>query len=318
LSFSKLKKYNPKNSSITPLNKEPFVSVVVPVYNDASRISKCIESLLNQSYPCEKYEILVIDNGSTDGTPNVVLNYDVKLLFENTIQSSYAARNAGIKNVRGEVIAFTDADCIPAPDWIAKGVANLLRVPDCGLVAGRINPVFKDPKTPTAVEIYESILHFQQERYLKRDKYGATANVFTYKRVFEKVGVFNDKLKSGGDNEWGRRVFASGYKQVYADDASVDHPTRYSLDQLHRRISRLAGGKYDQHRKNRFFILRYAIKSMKLLSVSFVKTIFSLMPGQNLNGLKKKLQFLLICVYVEFIRNSERIRLAAGGGAKRE
>ena len=116
----------------------PFVSVIVPVYNDAQRIWKCIESLLQQTYPRQKYEVIIIDNGSTDETRTVIQKYPVKLLIEDKIQNSYAARNKGIKNACGEVIAFTDADCIPDSDWIEKGVTNLLRTPNCGLVGGEI------------------------------------------------------------------------------------------------------------------------------------------------------------------------------------
>src|SRR3990170_3006911 len=103
----------------------PKISVIVPVYNDAQRIGKCIESLLQQTYPHEKYEVIIIDNGSTDETREVIKKYPVKLLIEDKIQSSYAARNKGIKNAKGEVIAFTDSDCIPGNDWIERGVANL-------------------------------------------------------------------------------------------------------------------------------------------------------------------------------------------------
>ena len=305
-----------KPSSAIP-NEFPFVSVIVPVYNDGQRVGQCIEALLKQTYPRTRYEALIVDNGSTDETPSVIEKYPVRMLREREIQSSYAARNKGIMNAEGEVIAFTDADCIPAPDWIEKGVANLLGVPNCGLIAGRIKPSFKDPKRPTPIEIYESVMHFGQNRRVQRDRYGATANVFTYKKVFENIGLFNDTLKSGGDNEWGRRVFSSGYKQIYADDACVAHPTRYSLKQLRDRIIRLAGGGYDQNRQRPFFVLWGLVKSTKTIFSLFIRTVFGLMPVRNLKGIKQKFQFLLICIYVEFLLNCERIRLSAGGISKR-
>lgn len=317
-----MKTLDPKSSSsqsfLSPAsNRIPFVSVIVPVYNDAQRIGQCIKALLGQTYPHTHFDVLIVDNGSTDDTPAVIKQYPVKMLIEDAIQSSYAARNKGIRNAKGTVIAFTDADCIPAPDWIEKGVENLMRVPNCGLVAGRINQLFKDPKRPNAVEIYESIMHFRQKRYVQRDRYGATATVFTYKKVFEKVGLFNVTLKSGGDNEWGRRVFSFGYKQIYADDACVDHPTRYSLKQLRDRIIRLTGGGYDKNRQKSFFILVALVKSIKKILSLFIRTVFGLPPVTNLKGIKRKCQFLLICIYVEFVRNCERIRLSAGGISER-
>jgi len=224
--------------------KDTLVSVIVPVYNDAQRIGKCIEALLNQTYPKEKYEIIIVDNGSTDETREVIKKYPVKLLIEDKIQSSYAARNKGILNADEEVIAFTDADCIPASDWIDKGVRYLFQIPNCGLIGGKIKLFCDDPAKPKAVELYDILMGFNQKKDIEKYKYGSTANVFTLKQVFNTVGLFKADLKSGGDNEWGRRVCYYGYTQIYAADVVVDHPARGSFRQLHNRVIRLAGGNY--------------------------------------------------------------------------
>lgn len=294
----------------------PFVSVIVPVYNDAQRIGKCIESLLQQTYPREKYEVIVIDNGSTDETLEVIKKYSVKLLIEDKIQSSYAARNKGIKNARGEVIAFTDSDCIPDPDWIEKGVNNLLRVPNCGLVAGKINMFFKNPEEPNAVELYDKIKGFSQKEDVEKSKFGSTANVFTFKKVFENVGLFNDRLKSGGDNEWGRRVFSFGYQQVYAEDTCIAHPTRYTFGELNKRIRRLAGGNYDQS-KSKFHFIKYWVRSIKHTVSPIIKAIFGMYPVDQLHGTKQKIKFILVCLYVGFIQNYETVQLLITGKSKR-
>ncbi|MDL2121682.1 MAG: glycosyltransferase [Deltaproteobacteria bacterium] len=289
----------------------PFVSIVVPVYNDDKRVGSCIEALLKQTYSHKRYEILIVDNGSTDDTRSVIQKYPVKLLVEQKIKSSYAARNKGVKSASGEVIGFTDADCIPSPDWIEKGVENLLRVPNCGLVAGRINPLFKDPKRPNAVETYESIMHFRQKKYVHSHKYGATANVFTYKKIFDKVGLFNDTLRSGGDNEWGRRVFTYGYRQLYADDTSVAHPVRNSLWNLYRRTVRLVGGNYSQ-RKDYLDMITLWIRSIRNTVAIVTRALFGMHPVDQLNGAKQKIHFISVCICVELFRNFERVRLLMG------
>ncbi len=296
----------------------PFVSVIVPVYNDAQRIGKCIESLLNQTYPREKYEILIIDNGSTDETRDVVKKYPVTLLIEDKIQSSYGARNKGIKNVQGEVIAFTDSDCIPADEWIENGVANLSKTENCGLVAGEIDIFFRKPSTPNAVELYDSIFGFNQKQCIEKYRYGCTANVFTSKKVIENVGIFNDVLKSSGDYEWGRRVYSFGYKQVYADNTRIAHPARCSFGELYQRIVRITGGGNDLRWRNSFKeIIKVTIKGVKNIFSISARIALGMYPAEGLPGVKKKIQIIFVLLVVEIIRTWEKIRLVMGGKSKR-
>ena len=112
----------------------PRVSVIVPVLDGASCIDRCLEALLAQTYPSHRVELIVVDNGSRDATPDRVRTHPVTLLVERSVRSPYAARNAGIQRASGEVIAFTDADCVPAKDWLERGVAALER--ECG--GGRV------------------------------------------------------------------------------------------------------------------------------------------------------------------------------------
>ena len=103
----------------------PFVSIIVPVLNSPARVKQCIESSLSQTYPKDKYEIIIVDNGSTDNTIRVIEQYPVKILVEKDIQTPYAARNKGIYHAQGEIIALTDANCSPQPDWIKEGITAL-------------------------------------------------------------------------------------------------------------------------------------------------------------------------------------------------
>lgn len=303
----------------SPQGREiPFVSVVVPVYNDAGRIGKCIEALLAQTYPRHKYEILVVDNGSTDETRTVVGQYPCTLLIEHSIQSSYAARNAGIKSATGGVIAFTDSDCIPREDWLERGVTNLLGVSNCGLVGGRINVFFRNAVRPNAVELYDSITGFNQKEDVERHHFGSTANVFTFKSVLDGVGFFNDNLKSGGDNEWGRRVFSCGYAQIYADDVVVAHPARYSFRQLQRRHARLIGGCYEQYWQNSYWAhIKESIGSIRNIVGLIAGTVFRRNHTVKLKGIKRKLQFISVYTFIQVIGALERMRLLLGGSPQR-
>ena len=225
-----------------------FVSVIIPVFNDAERLKICLTALDKQTYPQDYYEVIVVDNGSDESLENVVKQFTQAKLAYCPEPGSYAARNHGIALAKGEILAFTDADCIPAPDWLTMGVKRLLATANCGLVAGKIELFFKNPDRPTAVELYDSVTFFNQKQYIEEKKYGATANVFTYKSVFDQVGLFNSQLKSGGDKEWGQRVFAGGYSLAYADDSCVAHPARYYFRQMYRKIARVRGVGYEQER----------------------------------------------------------------------
>ena len=181
----------------------------------------------------------MVDNGSDEAVEKIVGHFGQASVIVENRPGSYAARNKGVSLAAGEVIAFTDADCIPRADWIESGVSNLRQYPNCGLVGGRIELFFKNPQHLTPVELYESLRAFPQKKYIEKLHFGATANMFTLKSVFDKVGLFKDSLQSGGDKEWGKRVFLSGYKQIYAENIYVAHPARSSFRQLHQKIARI-------------------------------------------------------------------------------
>jgi glycosyltransferase involved in cell wall biosynthesis len=214
------------------MSNYPFVSIVVPVLNDWNALAHCLKALRSQTYPQERFETVIIDNGSTERPPlDLELSPNTRLINEPKA-SVYAARNAGIRQARGEVIAFTDADCIPDHKWLACGVRSLLARPEAGLVAGRITLFFRDPLQPTASELYEAAFVLNQKRNVDQNTYAVTANVFTYKYIFDLVGTFNEAFRSAGDREWSNRVALSGYQLVYAEEASVSHPTSASLAEV--------------------------------------------------------------------------------------
>jgi glycosyltransferase involved in cell wall biosynthesis len=300
-----------------------FVSVIIPVFNDAQHLKICLEALEKQSYQKNLYEVIVVDNASDpkENIAGVVSQFPQARTVYESHPGSYAARNKGISLSKGDVIAFTDADCIPALDWIEKGVKNLLRVPNCGLVAGKIQVFCKNPNQITPVELYEKILALPQQQFLEKDKYGATANVFTFRSVLETVGCFDEKLKSSGDLEWGQRVYSFGYKQIYAEDTCVAHPARSSFEQIYKRTIRLAGGFYDLRiRKESSFFKRNIIYLNNLFKnlippLMWMMTTFS---NQELKKIDEKLKVAIVMVFIRYVYAWEMIRLKLGRVSARE
>lgn len=210
---------------------KPFVSVIIPVYNDSVRLQKTLQALYLQTYPYTRYEVIVVDNASDDGVFTVVRQFPNAQISYEEKRGSYAARNTGIAAAKGEIIAFTDSDCIPHTDWISQGVQALMDNPKAGLIAGHIEFFFAG-HSPTVGEYVDSIFHLRQEHYSRVQHFGATGNVFTWRSVFDHVGEFNDQLYSMGDKEWGQRVFAAGYEVIYSPKAVVRHPARNTQDLL--------------------------------------------------------------------------------------
>jgi glycosyltransferase involved in cell wall biosynthesis len=297
-----------------------FVSVIIPVFNDNERLKICLEALEQQTYPKNLYEVIVVDNGSEEDVKSVVSCFGQASTVYEERPGSYAARNKGISVAKGDILAFTDADCIPVPHWIEKGVEKLQSTPGCGMVAGEVELFFKNPSQPTAVELYESIeMGFPQDKFIEDGHFGVTANIFTFKKVIEDVGSFNDILKSGGDKEWGQRVFLAGYKQLYADEACVYHPTRHSFSQLYKRVTRIDGGKHDLMKSKGFGseLTKELINDVVLAFTPPFRSLFRIWSKEELATPKQKIQFIMVMLFVRYVCAWERIRLKLGGQSRR-
>lgn len=301
-----------------------FVSVVIPVFNDSKRLESCLMSLEQQTYPKLFYEVIVVDNGSIESIESIVKRFSQAYLTNEAQPGSYAARNTGISIAKGEIIAFTDSDCIPAFNWIETGVNKLTSAPNCGLVAGKIEMFFKNQNHPTIIEIYDSVTFLQQKNYVEHDNYGTTANLFTFKRVLEKVGNFDSKLKSGGDLEWGKRVFSQGYLQLYADDCCVAHPARNSFAQLYKKVVRVAGGSYDLYtldtkdtKKNTKYSLRHLITDLSSLKPPIRSSLKSVLFDKRI-GNSIKIQVFFLKIFIHYIKLWEAKRLQLGHISSRE
>jgi GT2 family glycosyltransferase len=151
-------------------------------------------------------------------------------------------------------LAFTDADCIPAADWLARGVAALEVGGGVDMVGGRVQLFFRSERPRGLAERYEALTAFPQEHYVAKLHFAVTANLFVRRPVLEALQGFDAVLQSGGDRDFGQRARAAGYRLIYASSVVVDHPARASLAELVGKAKRVVGGKMAmwQHGKIRF------------------------------------------------------------------
>lgn len=292
---------------------EPVVSVIVPVYNDPEGIRITLDSLLTQTYPTEEYEVLAVDNGSTDGTRDVIRGFadthdHVHLLVEDEVQGSYAARNHGIRDASGSVCAFLDADVTVEPDHIARGVETLEeRNVDYLACNVRLYP----PEERTLAGAYDERFAFPVERYFEKWNYGPTCGLFVRRSVFEEVGRFDERLVSGGDAEFGDRVHRAGRPQAFACDLVVYHPVRSSVRALVGKNLRIGRGTYQRryHHPDRYGSPRSALPSPSEVLPPRPWTIAARCRGWNELPVRTRIAFYLLAYL---------LKLATTGGLVKE
>jgi GT2 family glycosyltransferase len=292
----------------------PDVSIIVPVFRQERELAGCLKALDDQTYPAGRFEVVVVDNGLVPSACRMVDPPRFARWVHEPKPGSYAARNRGIDASRGTVIGFTDADCVPAPDWIACGVRAVRRFAGPGMVAGRIDLVFPDPERLTAAELFEAVFGFPQERYLQWG-FSTTANMFTTSTAFDQVGPFDDRLMSGGDMEWGQRLRARGLPQAYADDVRVSHDARRTLGALCRKSVRVAGGLQqvaDRRGEGTAGLLAHARRELVQL-----RRIRANLSDERLAGASRKARFAVVVWLVELLQVLERYRVHFGGIPRR-
>lgn len=281
------------------------VSVIVPVWNDERRVVKCINALKNQQFVPEAYEIIIIDNGSTDRTFEEIQGIKGITVLQELKPGSYAARNKGLSVAKGHYVAFTDSDCVPDKNWLASLIECAKTQRDIGVVAGDVS-FFKDEadEIDDASLAYESFFSMNQEEYARKGVC-ITANWLSKKKTLLELGGFNAKLKSGGDHDMAKRLTNNGLSVVFCKQAVVAHPARNKQEILKKR-RRVIGGSWDKTDSK--------LKSIKLLweAVKLYIKRTLLVFFSNEASLKQRLSVFGIISAIFFVSLSEIAKLTAG------
>ena len=291
----------------------PHVSIIIPVFNQPVELLECLRALERQTFP-HRFEVIVVDNHSDEPIADLTAQFPFARSVYEEKPGSYAARNRGIDASHGTLLGFTDADCVPAPDWIERGVAAIRRLPEGGMIGGRIDLTSRNPRKPSSAELYESVFAFPQERFVSWG-FAATANLFTTRTTVARVGRFNDALMSSGDMEWGQRVRFCGLAQAYADDVRVSHPSRPTLNDLFRKVRRVAGGNQqlaDLRGQGTAGLLAYAWQQLIQL-----RRLRANVYHDRLDSVSRKLRFAAVVWIVDLLRTVERYRVHYGGTPRR-
>lgn len=196
------------------------VSIVIPAYNAATTISQTVEACLAQRYPAETLEVIVVDDGSTDETEKTLTSYPVVYLKQKNAGPA-AARNQGWKKAQGEIVFFTDADCIPEPDWVSRIIAHYNDA-TIGAVGGSYG--IANPGQLLADCVYQEIIARHRRMPCSPRALGSY-NLSVRRDILVRVNGFDEsyRMASGEDNDLSYNIRKAGFQLVFEPQALVSH-----------------------------------------------------------------------------------------------
>lgn len=181
------------------------ISVIIPVYKSEPYIQRCIDGLLAQDLPRERFEVLFVDNNSPDRSAEIIQKHEpaVRLLHE-AKQGAYAARNRALREAQGKAIVFTDPDCVPDPDWLSTAWLAL-QEPGVHIAIGRVNP----PAGSEALDLLHRYVHHRHQYIFTGDDptlyYGHTNNLAATRDTVDRHCPFDERAR-GADTIFVQRV----------------------------------------------------------------------------------------------------------------
>jgi len=192
----------------------PKVSIVIPVYNEERYLSDCLESVFHLDYPSNNFEVIIVDNGSTDSSVEIASKFNTQVLIKIGVKVG-AVRNYGAMKSSGDIIVFLDSDCLVEKSWLKDGV-QLITQDQYHAVGG----LFLLRESPSWIE-KNWILRSSRSYVYQKTFIGAC--IFITKETFNSVGGFNEDLNAGEDCYLTNQLLMKGYKIKIDPKLSVVH-----------------------------------------------------------------------------------------------
>ena len=269
------------------------ISVIVPVRNAAATLGNCLEALLSQDLPAASYEIILVDNQSTDDSVAVAERYQGVRVLSESQKGAYKARNRGLQAASGKLIAFTDADCVPQKDWL-RCLKKCLADPRVKIVMGRDIPAGQT----TAVRLLGNYDHFKEIFVMSSSDpgiyYGHTNCLMTRREIFDETDFFDERPR-GADVIFVQRVlsrYGTG-AVLYQSDAVVAHTEirsafvyfkkAFIYGRSARSYRRIVAAR-PLRNKERMNIFREVVNSCKLSGLEAIYLLALLMLGVGCYG----------------------------------
>jgi Glycosyltransferases, probably involved in cell wall biogenesis len=210
-----------------------FLSVVIPTYNRPEQLKTCLSAIAGLDYPRDRFEVIVVDDGSSESLESVVSQFRDRLnvtLLTQPNTGPAAARNTGAAQAKGTFLAFTDDDCIPVPEWLRALVHQLAENPDC-LIGGRTVNALPENPFSTASQLLVDYLYSYYNREPDRALFFTSNNMALPADRFRELGGFDvsELRATAEDRELCDRWLYRGYRMTYAPKATVCHAHSMTL-----------------------------------------------------------------------------------------
>ncbi len=287
-----------------------LVSVIVPHLDDYDNLDACLKLLEAQSFPGDRTEIIIADNGSSRGFDAVCRLVGSRgRVIEVAEQGAGPARNAAVRISRGEALAFIDSDCRPDKRWLEEGLSELRHT---DIVGGHIDVLVEDPERMTAAEAFESVFAFRNGRYVKDLKFTVTASMFVWRSVFDAVGDFINLVPE--DMDWCKRARRQGYLIRFAPKSIVGHPARRTMGALKRKWLRMTlearEGALREGKAPILFFLRHCAALLAVLPHAFLPLASPRVSGirnrlMAIAGLAQIRGYRFLVAYRAFVQGSK-------------
>ncbi len=221
---------------------KPIVSVIIATYNSKDLLMQCLRSIEGQDFPKNKYEVIIVDDGSEDGTLEAIRRREWKITVKGIKQNRKGpatARNLGVRKSIGEILAFTDADCVAPSKWIKNLVDFYKKNPDIVGIGGPLKPSKRNLVAKLEI-LKNKILHGMSNGKViggEEVPVGFTNNMSYKAEVFRKFKGFDERFSkpAGEDFDLKQRICKAGYKVAYIPNPII-HMELYDLDYLLRQI----------------------------------------------------------------------------------
>ncbi|HKK31603.1 MAG TPA: glycosyltransferase [Alphaproteobacteria bacterium] len=288
------------------------ISVIIPHRNDFDNLKVCLESLAGQQSEASAVEILVVDNGSAISPESICSSVPgVRLVIEPE-PGPGPARNRGIAEAKGDILAFTDSDCRVDRGWLAA-ILDAFRDPEVSVAGGDIIVKYADPSAPTLIEPYERVYSFRNRSYIRKG-FSAAANLAVRRTVFDRVGGFGGR-GIAEDQDWGLRASATGFKPVYLPAMVVFHPARPSLQALLEKWNRHIAHDYNALPAGAGARLRWSLRALLIL-FSPPAEIPRLLSSAQLRGPRTRALAIIVLFRIRAFRAWRMLGLLARARSK--
>jgi glycosyltransferase involved in cell wall biosynthesis len=288
-----------------------LISVIIPHLNQEDYLRVGLEALHDQRGIASNVEIIVVDNGSAR-LPELVCSAwpDVRLVSEPT-PGPGPARNRGVREARGEILAFIDADCRADLGWLAA-IETAFADGQTRIIGGDVRVGYEHPSRPTFLEPYESIYSYRNNEHIE-EGFSGTGNLATSPSVVVEVGPFAG-IEVAEVRDWGLRAGAAGYVIRYVPEMIVFHPARKTFAELTWKWDRHIAHDYQRIRPRPLGALRWLARAIGVAGSPLFE-LRTVLLSPRVSGPRERILAFLCLIAIRFYRGGRMIGVLLRGDA---